>query len=241
MICPKCGAEYRPGYTSCADCHVFLVNKRPAELRLVEGDHFPDEVADSDSAGLDGEAPVEPGDPNRDPFCSFWKGNDARVCAELCTVLDEAGIPHKTIHRQDHLFNLNHHSPYELGVPASLYEKAELAIKEAFGTDQETGEDTVPLLPAPERDVNDFGPASEEAIAEANEWLGPRYPEDATLEVWSGDDLAAKEMIEMSLQENDVMCRSEVRAGQINVFVLPEDEARAKEIVREIVEAAPPE
>jgi hypothetical protein len=226
---------------------VFLVNRRPAELRLAQGeppgsDDSPDEVADSDSAGRwDGEAPVEPGDPNRDPFCSFWKGNDARVCAELCTVLDEAGIPHKTIHRQDHLFNLNHQSPYELGVPASLYEKAELAIKEAFGTDQETGEDTVPLLPAPERDLNNFGPVSEEAIAEANEWLGPRYPEDATMEVWSGDDLAAKEMIEMSLQENDMMCRSEVRAGQINVFVLPEDEARAKEIVREIVEAAPPE
>jgi hypothetical protein len=85
---------------------------------------------------IGGEQAPEPGDPSEDPFCSFWKGNEARVCAELCTVLDEAGIPHKTIHRSDHLFNLNHQAGYQLGVPASLYEKAELAVKEAFGTDE---------------------------------------------------------------------------------------------------------
>jgi len=93
-----------------------------------------------------------PGDPNQDPFCSFWKGTDLRVCTEVCTVLDEAGIPHKTIRRQDHLFNLNNQAPYEVGVPASLYEKAELAIKEAFGTDAESGEDAVRLLPPPQED-----------------------------------------------------------------------------------------
>jgi hypothetical protein len=29
MWCPKCGAEYRPGFTACADCRVPLVD-RPA-------------------------------------------------------------------------------------------------------------------------------------------------------------------------------------------------------------------
>jgi hypothetical protein len=216
MICPKCGAEYRQGYTSCADCQVFLVNEQAGGSQL--GDREPEGGASYQYPGA-GRVPAEPGDPNEDPFCSFWKGNDARVCAELCTVLDEAGIPHKTIHRQDHLFNLNNQSPYELGVPASLYEKAELAIKEAFGTDEDTGD----------------------AITDANEWLGPRYPEDATVEVWSGEDLSVKEMIEMSLRENDLMCRSEEVAELRKVFVLAEDEARAKEIVREIVEGAPQE
>jgi hypothetical protein len=27
--CPRCGAEYRPGYTTCADCHVALVDRQP--------------------------------------------------------------------------------------------------------------------------------------------------------------------------------------------------------------------
>jgi hypothetical protein len=250
MICPKCGAEYRQGYTSCADCHVFLASGQAggsqlARVERVEGDQEAEASGTAGDTRYDyrgaGGAPAEPGDPSEDPFCSFWKGTDARVCAELCTVLDETGIPHKTIHRQDHLFNFANQSPYELGVPASLYEKAELAVKEAFGTDEETDEDAVPLLPAPDREPADFEKGLRDAIADANEWLGPRYPEDATVEVWSGEDLSVREMIEMSLRENDVVNRCEEAAGQQKILVLPEDQARAREIVREVVEGAPPE
>src|SRR5215467_1270674 len=229
MICPKCGAEYRQGYTSCADCHVFLVSGRPQAGS-----------ADTDWASA---ASVEPGDPTRDPFCSFWKGNDARVCLELRTVLDEAGIPHKTVHRQDHLFHFNNQPAYELGVPASLYGMAEMAVKEAFGTDEETGQDAVLLLPPPAGEPRDVATDLRDAIADANEWLGPRYPEDATISVWEGGsedtDRDTKEMVLMSLRENDLLCRSEEGPERTKVMVLPEDEARAKEIVREIVEGAP--
>ncbi len=48
-------------------------------------------------------------------------------------------------------------------------------------------------------------------------------------------------MIEMSLQENDIRMRWEVRDEKSKLFVLPGDEERAKEIVREIVEGQPPE
>jgi len=239
----------------CADCDVFLVSHAPAVLQQsserwgMDQGHGPElrEDADQNQPAVDdagvyrGEPVAEPGDPNRDPFCSFWKGTDARICTELCTALDEAGIPHKTIHRQDHLFNIASQAPYEVGVPASLYEKAEHAIKDAFGTDEETGEDPVPLLPAPDQDPADFEKGLRDAIQDANEWLGPRYPEDATVEVWSGPEMDAREMIEMSLQENDVMTRSEEEAGQVKVFVLPGDEERAREIVREIVEGKAPE
>ena len=185
--------------------------------------------------------PAESGDPNEDPFCSFWKGSDDRIRTELCTVLDDAGIPHKTIYRQDHLFNFNNLSRYEVGVPASLYEKGELAIKEAFGTDEETGGYAVPLLPAPERSPADFAKGERDAIQDANEWLGPRYPEDATVEVWSGDNIDLIEMIEMSLRESDLLVRTEKSPGQTRIYVLPEEEARAKEIVREIVAGQPSE
>jgi len=49
-----------------------------------------------------------------------------------------------------------------------------------------------------------------------------------------------REMIAMSLQENDIFARYEERDATTEVYVLPEDEERAREIVREIVEGQAP-
>jgi hypothetical protein len=32
MFCPKCKAEYRDGFTECADCNIALVYELPAEI-----------------------------------------------------------------------------------------------------------------------------------------------------------------------------------------------------------------
>jgi hypothetical protein len=32
MVCPQCGAEYRPGFTECADCHLALVVPPPQPM-----------------------------------------------------------------------------------------------------------------------------------------------------------------------------------------------------------------
>jgi len=315
MICPNCGAEYRRGFTVCRDCDVALAEDDAAKLavRRAEG-------------GAEREAAAAPGDPDEDPFCSFWKGTDLRVCTEICTVLDEAGIPHKTIRRQDHLFNLNNQTPYEVGVPASLYEKAELAIKDAFGTGEGTGEDAVYLLPPPEEDprarklrsvwvgknvyacadqcrklkkagiyyrvdekkhatVRKVEARYEIAVAEANyeqaievtggvhstvdeederaesgeneyvfddegdgspapsptKRIGDEdwYPENATSLVWEGEPADSRSMIEMSMKEYDIRMRWEMQEGKPQLFVLPENEERAKEIIHEIVDDAP--
>jgi hypothetical protein len=252
----------------CHDCDVALVESP----EMLEG------------SLVNNEPPAMPGDPNEDPFCSFWKGTDLRVCTEVCTVLDEVRIPHKTIRRQDHLFNLNNQSPYEVGVPASLYEKAELAIKEAFGGDSVGVEDAVyeseaaRLLPEQTNHVTDAGilsPLMNIAKSKGREFLrelkaleegGEKnsesgaetepenegdqrgaldaavwYPEDATAEVWEGEPAEAREMIEMSLRENNIRARWEMQDGKPQLFVLPEDEERAKEIVKEILEGQPPE
>ena len=42
--CPNCGAEYRPGFTRCADCDVELVDERPkveSKDTQEEADYFP--------------------------------------------------------------------------------------------------------------------------------------------------------------------------------------------------------
>lgn len=234
MICPQCRAEYRQGFTVCADCDVPLVPQYETGTALA----IP-------------EPPVAPGDPNEDPFCSFWRGDDARLHAEISSVLDSAGIPHKTARRQDHLFNLNNYPAFQLGVPFSMYERAELAIKETFDLDA-SDPDAVqsltasPLVPDGSQRIRKLpamlSPPADEAIpgpASAGEDVG-WFPADATTEVWSGDDGSVHEMLTASLNENRIVCRWEKTGHNFTMFVRPDDASRAREIVREVTEAAPP-
>src|SRR5437899_12069821 len=116
MFCPQCKAEYRQGFTRCADCDVDLVYTLPAtESAFAET---------SQAASL-----VES---DEDPVCSFWKVDNPRIHAELWSVLDDAGIPHKTVHHQDHLYNLSNYPAFQIVVSLSVYERAKEAIKEAF-------------------------------------------------------------------------------------------------------------
>jgi hypothetical protein len=231
MFCPQCNVEYRPGFTRCADCDVDLVNEPP---------HY----------ALAGLSPADPGDPNEDPFCSFWKGDDARVHAELCEVLDEAGIPHKTVFRREHLFNLSNYPGYQVGVPFSLFEKAEKAVQEAFGTEDAEDRETLStprllessrptnrklpstMTPAPEENIPGPPTAGEEA-----DW----YPEDATASVWSTDTGEPSDFLVAALHENGINCRVDQRGSRAKLYVLPDDATRASEIVRQVVEGHPPE
>ena len=223
--------------------------------------------------GATGEAGLHAED-SEDPFCSFWRGDDPRLHAELCELLTEEGIAHKTVRREDHLFNLNIKSAFQIGIPFSQFEKAEAAIKDAYGTEEEQ-EDAARLLPyrkgyAPavratlawrplakgftrtgdgqgEETENDGRAALEEAAAEDNcenrqpDWDPTNWnPEEATVRVWSNEDSYPGEMIEMALRENQIHARFEKADGKNAIFVLPEDEVRASEIVREIVEGEQP-
>jgi hypothetical protein len=232
MICPQCKAEYRPGFTRCADCGVELVWEQPSY------------------SGARAEGAAGPGDPNEDPFCSFWKGDDPRIHADLSEVLDEVGIPHTTVFRRDHLFNLNNFPAYQIGVPFSLFEKAENAVKEAFGTEDA---DAVKLLKAPSEKPDDASLPGPMPRILTPEEVGnipgpPRarnednwYPEDATVQVWTGREEVSANFLVASMHENGIRCRVKPTSEGSKLLVLPGDEARAREIVREVAEGQPPE
>ncbi len=253
MYCPQCKAEYRQGFTRCSDCDVDLVYEPPAG---------------ASGPGIRGEAPD-------DPFCTFWKGDDPRIHAELCELLNEEGIPHKTVRREDHLFNLNTKSGFQIGIPFSQFEKAEAAIKNAYGTEEEQ-QDAAHLLPygedyteglggafpwqplakgyaralfdRREEPENEAVPVPEEHGAHVESghsragWDPTDWnPADATLVVWSSEQSYPGEIIEMALRENRIHARFEKADGGNTIFVLPECETRAREIVKEIVEGVLPE
>ena len=240
MFCPQCHAEYRPGFTHCSDCDVDLVHELPlARTESVE--------SRQDSS---------PHENDEDPFCSFWKGDDGRLHAELCSVLDEAGIPHKTLRRQDHLFNLNNYPAFQIGVPFSLFEKAETAVKEAYGMDGSDADAVRSLsfpafMPNRSRVIRklpeSLTPGEEENIPGPPE-AGGELDDDAEFrmegdgtEIWSGVDRSLNDMLVASLRENRSPVRREGSSEKESLLVRSQDEALAREIVKEVVEGAPPE
>jgi hypothetical protein len=233
MFCPVCKAEYRQGFYRCADCDVELVSELPSEALATL------------------ERVQQPGDSTEDPFCSFWQGDDPRLHAEICQVLDEQGIPHKTVQRSDHLFNLSNYAAFQIGVPFSMFERAESAVKDAYGEEPEDLDPTqnlaapstlpragrsfktLPPMLTPARDENLPGPPNAGDLS-----VGPY--EDAA-EVWSGEDAYLGDMIVAALHENQIHVMRRTVNGKQVLSVYASDEERAKEITREILDGEPPE
>jgi hypothetical protein len=251
MYCPLCGAEYRPGFTACSDCQVDLVPDPP---RASSANVPIDDTADEKS------------------FALVWSGNDSRQQAEICEALDRQKIPARTLGSEDHLFNLATRPAFEVYVPADLVNSAREAIKQVAAMEEIAvpSESDLLEIPAEEGSPNDNDEDEEERRDFRN-----LDPQDATVEIWSGQDRELAAMIASSLRENHIPCRpdpdlsdpdiagsdsaepdipgpdsaephfekkdasDESRATRL--FVFPEDEKSAKEIVREIINAAPPE
>lgn len=244
LICPNCRVEYREGFRVCSDCDVPL-------------EHAPARLSSPQAASPEPEGPAE------DPFCSFWKGTDPRIHAEICLLLDEQSIPHKTVRREDHLFNLNNQPPFEIGIPFSQFEKAEAALREAYGdADPEDVASEAPtpagfpvvqepprlptkpslldslkaalLSPSIESEQNRSGQDQRPLLLD-DDW----FPEDATAEAWRGDDPLFQNIFVDSLRENEIRCRWDDRDGHYSLWVYPKDADRAREIIRQIIQGTP--
>jgi hypothetical protein len=83
-------------------------------------------------------------------------------------------------------------------------------------------------------------PAQDEKKPEAPEVTAVQEG-TATCEVWSGSDESLVEFLAAGLKENGIQTRVERQDHKASIFASSEDEAGAKEIVREIVEGQPPE
>jgi hypothetical protein len=61
-----------------------------------------------------------------------------------------------------------------------------------------------------------------------------------TYAVWSGSDEARASFLSQALKENEIPVRVETKGSETTVYVPKEEETLAREIIREIVEGAPP-
>jgi hypothetical protein len=216
MFCPVCHAEYLAGVELCSDCRVALV-------------------------------PALPTDPGRDEQARFvvaWSGTDPRRHAEVCSALDRKQVPYRTTRREDFLVYANNESEFEVRVPLTRRAEAKTILSEAHLSDEKWRDlEEADAFELPDAGVSGAVP---DDVIELEDWPA----EKATAEVWAGRDHDVASMIVASLRENGIGCRLDSvekaadqppEAQRQKLSVLPEDAARAREIVREIIEAAPPQ
>jgi hypothetical protein len=245
MFCPVCKYEFRRGFTHCNTCDVELVDALPPEE---ETDHSPPPTA-----------------AQMDRPTLLWSGANGGVFAALTTALDEAQIPYNKEELDARLVFTSQHSDLEVWVPAANFPQAqpilnavlanplhsEAAQNHYVDDDDEGG--------SPE-DVNELPDESAEGADDIRDEYVARelYPEDATAEIWSGDNETMADVLKSCLAEIGINCyvrtphseedddavadtHTNKPAAPFAVRVLPEDETRAREIVREVTDAAPPQ
>src|SRR5487761_913340 len=141
----------------------------------------------------------------------LWKGASGGTFSAITAALDAAKIPYNREDLDARLVFSSEFSELEIWGPAANFSEAETVLDD--------GNKSTTPLPADLPDVTNELAAEDDEAADDIRHEIPRelYPEDATAEVWSGD------------------------AHPIYaVRVLPEDEVRAREIVRQVIDAAPP-
>ena len=219
MFCPFCKAEYRAGYRRCADCDIDLVD----ELQSAQGKEL------AQPTGL-----IDPR--------TIWIGDSETDCVSLCQPLKEAGIPYEVSQLvKDRRRGMQVIWRFELAVSHEDEQRAKelLQLPEAvveWNSETTDEDEDQALLEYPEHFDSDFD------LDEARRrrlYLKDFDPENACVEVWQ-EPQGESSAVASSLKENYIRMRAEPQPdGSRKLFVLPEDAAVAREIVREIAGDSP--
>jgi hypothetical protein len=243
MFCPECKTEYRPGFTKCADCGTDLV-ARPPEQECEKTD--------------------EPTDAEENVL--LWSGLTLQLYDVIREALDAAGISHKDVDREFGMSTVSREAlliwvnPRDLSAGRAIVQKILADSDVADRDDIRLAYEANRVNPfnlgrrvysiEPEGRANPFGPTKTTLFSAEPE--RPREPtpddivqdfdpDDATAEVWSGEDKDMADYVKLCLGGVGIGCVLREDAAKVHVLVLPAQESRAREIVREIREGTPPQ
>ena len=212
MVCPNCKCEYIRGVRQCADCGVPLVD------------------------ALDSSAPDTQ---DAQEVVSVWKGNDPSESAAVKDALEKAGIPVIDQEPDGYFIFPSMRPKSEIYVSRKNVEEAKKVLLdlEAWDDPEEMTEGERESLALPESDT----PGSEEEASQQPDSSDNWDEDDPVAEVWNGDKEELADTLTVCLREIGIGSHKLSEAGHWRLVVRPEQESRAREIVREVVEATPPE
>ena len=158
-----------------------------------------------------------------------WRSGDPLAVCEVINTLREAGIRH-------HVQPTNDHMVFELGMPRPKYAVRVFASDSAKAKELLTDIRETPPFALGET-VAVEGEAETAPAHRRHDW----HRDAATVEIWSGEDSALAKLLEACLHENEIEVRREgTEPGPLRLLVMPADESSAREIIREVRDAAPP-
>jgi hypothetical protein len=174
-------------------------------------------------------------------FKALQRWVDSVRCADACLKLRNERIAYRVTEIPKPVGpEMQPLNEFEIAVPIGEFEKAKeiLGIQIELGHEEDfpSEEEIQAVMELPDHD-DLSGNEHIKSDWDPNNWS----VEHATVEVWSGGQSYVREIIEMALKENQIHSRFDQAEALKTIFVLVEDEPRAREIVREIVEGTPPE
>ena len=212
MFCPSCKCEYIAGVTQCSDCGVPLVDSLSSETA----------------------APLQPSG-----VVAVWAGNDPAECAAVKDALTKAEIPFVDQSSNAYFIFRSMRPKTEICVPFIEEQRARkilLGFKGSLDLEELTPEEIASLeLPESSGDSQNEGMTIQSELSE--DW----DDEEPVSEIWKGDEEHFADTLIACLRENGIASHKIAEGNRCRLVVRPDEEARAKEIVREVVEARPPE
>lgn len=162
----------------------------------------------------------------------LWTGEDPALHSTLLEELEAAGIPYIDKPTGD-----SQESQQTDILPIDW--KAKFGFEVAVASSSLAAAETI-LEKLLDEEPADMELAAEDEGAPAA--AAPAHLSETTRAVWtgSGEDAERAEFLSEALKENEIPVRVEVHGSETTLYVPPEEEMLAREIIREIVEGAPP-
>ena len=217
MFCPNCQAEYRDGFTQCADCGVALVRRL-------------------DDAAVPSNGPKLPDGPEL-----LWTGTDEGLAARIESALDSAQISHHERARDSGMLPGLSQPVYAIFIHASDHRAAHAAVDDVVrrfesNPDEVDAEpddsDASAAIPPDVDDEDDASDVPQDYVPDDFD------PAEATVEVWSGADATLRNNLVTFLGGIGIGSAADDSAGKLRIRVTPSSQKRASEMIRQVMDAS---